>query len=107
MTKQEKLREYLAGKGYTILKESYSLDAGKYYVCFLVVYTGKCREISELEAIVGSPESEYINREMRLCYLASKLKSTERAYEGKRQAGLATEEDYQLLCELKKYIDKV
>ena len=107
MTRQEKLREYLAAEGYTIVKESYSLDAGKYYVCLLAVYTGKCREISELEAIVGSPDSEYINREMRLCYLASKLKSVERAYEGKRQADLATDDDYHLLCELKKYINGI
>lgn len=107
MTRQEKLREYLAAEGYTIVKESYSLDAGKYYVCLLAVYTGKCREISELEAIVGSPDSEYINREMRLCYLASKLKSVERAYEGKRQADLAIEDDYHLLCELKKYINGI
>ena len=88
MTRQEKLRAYLAANGYSVLCESYSFDAGKHYVCLLATYTGKCREISELESIVGSPDSQYRGDNSRTAYLKAKLASLERAYNGKVEAGL-------------------
>ena len=107
MTRQEKLRAYLAAKGYSVLCESYSFDAGKHYVCLLATYTGKCREISDLEAIVGSPDSQYSGDCSRMAYLKSKLASLERAYSGKVEAGLPCEEDLDLLARLKSYIESI
>ena len=107
MSKQEKLRKYLASSGFSVLKESYSFDAGKYYVCLLVTYTGKCREISELESIAGSPDAEYFGDECRLKYLTKKLKSLERAYNGKTDSGNDCPEELKLVRELQDYINRI
>ena len=106
MTKQEKLRAYLASAGFEVIHESYSFDAGKYYVCLLATYTGKCREISPLEAIAGSSESTISGKEYRLKYLESKLASLIRASEGKREAGIDCAFDEELIASLKDLILK-
>ena len=107
MTRQEKLRSYLASSGFAVDCESYSFDAGKHYVCMRVRYTGECREISELESIVGSPESEYLNDESRLAYLNSKLASLERAYKGKLEAAIECEADLDTLNQVKIHIENL
>ena len=107
MSRQEKLREYLSASGFSILGERYSLDAGKYYVCMLVTYSGKPREISPLEAIVGFDGCEYFGREHRLCYLGAKLSSLERAYKGKKESGLESPEELRLISELRDYINRI
>lgn len=106
MTRQEKLRKYLASAGFEITHESYSLDAGKYYVCLLATYSGKCREISELEAVAGSPEAIISGSECRTKYLESKLSSLIRAAEGKKDAGLDCAFDEELIVSLKDLILK-
>ena len=106
MTKQEKLREYLASSGFRITCESYSLDAGKYYVCFAVIYDGKCREISPLEALAGSPDSEFSGADYRRKYLENKLASLKRATDGKRDAGIDCTDDEELIAPLKDLILK-
>jgi tRNA A22 N-methylase len=107
MSRQEKLREYLASSGFSIIGERYSLDAGKYYVCMLASYTGKCREISPLEAIVGFDGCEYFGREHRLCYLSAKLSSLERAYKGKKESGIECPEELKLIFKLRDYINRI
>ena len=107
MSKQERLRHYLTLHGFKILTESYSYDTGKYYVCLLVTYTGECREISEFEAIVGCAESTYINRECRLAYLNGKLRSIERARQGKLDAGINCDDDTHIINQLKNLIESL
>ncbi len=107
MTKQEKLREYLACSGFEIKAESYSFDAEKYYVCILASYSGKSRKISPLEAVVGSPMSKYYGGEYRKKYLENKLKAYENAYSGKISAGIACGDDLELIKELEKYINSL
>ena len=107
MSRQEKLREYLASSGFSIIGERYSLDAGKYYVCMLARYTGKCREISPLEAIAGFDGCEYFGREHRLCYLSAKLSSLERAYKGKKESGIECPEELKLISQLRDYINRI
>ena len=99
MSKQERLREYLAEEGFAILKESYSFDAGKYYVCMLVSYDGVRRELSPLETQAGSPESTYVNQAARRAYLEAKLRSLKRAAIGKKNAGIYCAEDEKLIAE--------
>ena len=106
MTKQEKLRAYLASAGFSILHESYSLDAGKYYLCLLARYDGKSREISNLEAIAGSPDSTYSGEEFRRKYLEIKLASLVRAADGKKDAGIDCAHDEELIASLKELILK-
>ena len=98
MTKQEKLRAYLASSGFRILKESYSLDAGKYYVCLSAV--------SALEALVGMSDSEFLGAECRRKYLENKLASLIRAADGKKDAGIDCTEDEKLIASLKDLILK-
>ena len=107
MSRQEKLREYLSASGFSILGESYSLDAGKYYVCMLVSYNGVPREISPLEAIAGFADSKYFGREHRLMYLGAKLSSLERAYKGRAESGVQCPEELGLIEELRAYINRI
>ena len=104
MTRQEKLRTYLASHGFSIKTESYCYDAGKHYVCMLVSFDGNCRELSELEAVVGSPKSVFLGTEHRLKYLKSKLSSLERASAGKSEAGMDCKNDNRLIAELTSFI---
>lgn len=107
MSRQEKLREYLAEAGFSVSCESYSYDAGKYYVCLLATYNGHRRSLSPLEAIVGSAESRFLGGEQRKKYLESKLHSIERAYAGKCEAGGASTEERELIDGLVSYINKL
>ena len=107
MTRQEKLRIYLASHGFRILTESYSFDAGKYYVGMLVTYNGECREISELDSITGLPETTFVGIENRIAYLQGKLHSLTRANEGKIAAGMDCLCDTLLIDQLSDYINKL
>ena len=106
MTKQERLREYLASAGFNISQESYSFDAGKYYVCLCAQYKGEGRKISDLEAIAGSPDTTYLGEECRQKYLENKLNSLIRAKNGKVDAGIDCTQDERLIESLKELILK-
>lgn len=101
MSRQEKLRRYLYSAGFRIISESYSVDAGKRYVCMLATFDGKSREISDLEATAGAKDVEFIGGDHRIAYLEAKLNSLERAYAGRSESGLASDEDGRLVTELK------
>ena len=101
MSRQEKLRRYLYSAGFRIISESYSVDAGKRYVCMLATFDGKSREISDLEAIAGAKDVEFVGKDHRIAYLEAKLNSLERAYAGRSESGLASDEDGRLVTELK------
>lgn len=105
MSRQEKLRIYLASAGFSITRESYSYDAGKYYVCILATYNGISRQISSLEAIAGSSDSLFSGKENRLMYLESKLSSLKRAADGKRDAGIDCADDEELISALSELIN--
>ena len=107
MTKQEKLRAYLASSGFKITHESYSFDAGKYYVCLGATYCGECREITPLEAIAGAKDAIYSNPQCRVKYLEARLRSLERAYNGKSESGNQTLADKELIDELTDYIKNI
>ena len=87
MTRQGHLRRYLYSAGFEITTESYSFDAGKYYVCFAAKYTGIAREITSLEAEIGLSSSEYVNKDAQIGYLKAKLAAFERALNGKKIGG--------------------
>lgn len=107
MSKQERLREYLARNGFDILSESYSYDAGKYYVALQVRYFGKAREISKIEEICGFSDTVYINDKCRLEYLKRKLRSVERVAKGKGEAGLDFCEEETVAASLEKIIANI
>ena len=107
MTKQEKLREYLAVNGFEIKSESYSFDAGKYYVCLLATYTGKSREISDFEAVCGFADSKIIGADHRIFYLKSKLNSYERALRGRTDGGIDCNRENELVISLRNLINSL
>lgn len=107
MSRQEKLRSYLASSGFAINCESYSLDAGKYYVCMRASYVGAAQQLSELETITGPHTAEFRGREYRLSYLNAKLNSLERAYAGRRAAGEECCGEAELIAKLREYINKI
>ena len=100
MSRQEKLRIYLAKKGFEVKCESYSRDAGKYYVCLLATYTGKCRKISELESHTGTKDAKIINKDCQRGYLEAKIASMTRALSGKESTGRIDENERALLQEI-------
>jgi tRNA (adenine22-N1)-methyltransferase len=87
MSKQKTLRSYLLSHGFEIKAESYSYDAGKYYVCLLATYSGKVRQMSEIEAELGAEGAEYFGDGERVGYLKAILAARLRAYNGKIKAG--------------------
>ncbi len=107
MSRQEKLRRYLAASGFKTTHESYTLDAGKYYVCLLVTYDGVERKISDLEAITGPADAEIRGAEYRKKYLEAKLASLIRAHAGKCEAGTASDEDAALITALREHINLI
>lgn len=105
MSRQAILRKYLASHGFEIKCESYSFDAGKYYVCMLASYTGATREIDEIEAEIGNPTLGYKNSKARLGYLNTLLAARSRALEGKRLGGVTDSADEQLIFALQNAIN--
>ena len=74
MTKAPFLRRYLAENGFELLGETAVEESGRLYTVMNAVSTGKKREISELETLVGrlSPSEETAKR--MLLGIAEKLK---------------------------------
>ena len=107
MSRQEKLREYLAREGFRIVKESYSYDAGKYYVCMLATFDGTPREISSLESQIGAKDAEIVNKTCQKGYIEAKIASLTRAVEGKKCAGKSDDEDARLLLEMKEALKNI
>lgn len=100
MSRQAHLRSFLAKSGFEVKCESYSFDAGKYYVCLLATYTGVSRDIDGIEAELGSPAAAYLGNEQRIGYLQAILKARKRACEGKRLGGVASPDEEKLIYAL-------
>jgi tRNA (adenine22-N1)-methyltransferase len=97
MSRQATLRKFLAKEGFSVKCESYSYDAGKYYVCLLATYTGDVREIGEIEAELGFSDAEYRDTEARLGYLDTLYNARLRAMEGKIRGGMENPPERALL----------
>ena len=86
MTRRGALAHFLYENGFEIIREEYSRDAGKYYVTLLVAYTGKLREIDELEAEFGRSGTPCKNLTAKIGYLKTKLASFEKRLAGVSRA---------------------
>ena len=105
MTRQAYLRRYLAENGFYTVAESYSYDAGKYYLSLAAEYVGERRSISDIEAELGS----LANTRVKLSreeegYLNIKLSALKKAADGKAQAG--EENSYEARI-LKEYQERI
>ena len=107
MTKQEHLRRYLALAGFTIIKERFSHDSGKYYVTMVAEYCGESRELSFEEAELGLEASHVEDRIEYLGFLEGKRKAARTALMGKVAGGYDTDEDKERLSIIEKRIAKL
>ena len=87
MSKQSHLRRYLARRGFSTVGESYSYDAGKYYLCLAAEYTGECREIGDFEAEFGNNLTRASFSPEKQGYFDEKIKSLEKTAKGKIKGG--------------------
>ena len=86
-SRQSVLRKFIASHGFEIKCESYSFDAGKYYVTFLVSYTGTVSEFCDEEAELGAKNAEYVNKGAQIGYLKAKMQAYIKQRDGKIQGG--------------------
>ncbi len=87
MTKQETLRERLYLMGYEITAESYSIDAGKHYVCMQAKYTGNKRELSDIEKEICPENTIIVNKDLQIAYLEKKKSTYRKIVNGKASGG--------------------
>lgn len=84
MTKAAVMRKRLYGAGFELLEEKTACDGGKIYSVMLWSYTGKAREIGEIEALCGKNRDK-----VYLEAVAEKLRKNARGME--KSGGLAEE----------------
>ena len=87
MTKQEALREKLYLMGYEIMAESYSIDAGKHYVCMQVKYTDNKRELTDVEKEICPINTKIVNKDLQIAYLEKKKSTYAKIVNGKASGG--------------------
>ena len=96
MTRQAHLRSFLLGEGFRIVREGYSREGGRFYLCIVAEYVGECREISEIVAEVGEC-TEIVNKSAHTGYLKAKKSALEKAIRGRGIGGTVTEFDREIL----------
>lgn len=84
MTKAAVMRKRLYGAGFELLEEKTACEGGKIYSVMLWRYTGKAREIGEIEALCGKNRDK-----VYLEFIAEKLRKNARGME--KSGGLAEE----------------
>ena len=105
MTKEGHLRRFLAKEGFSIIAEAYSSDAGKFYVCFAVEYTGEIRELDDFDAEFGDVRTRAEFSEAQVGYLNTKKRALERAVVGKERGGQNIDADKKMLEELMRVLN--
>ena len=100
MSRQAYLRRYLSESGFAFVSESYSEDAGKYYLCLVAEYDGNPRNITDLEAELGTlvPPRDNLS-EAEAGYLNMKLNAFKKAATGKAVSGEPDSYESRLLLE--------
>ena len=104
MTRQAYLRRFLATRGFAIRQESYSYDAGKYYVCMQAEYVGESYEPTEIECEIGMQSCRFIGDEARLGYLNGILSARKKALQGKKIGGVNTAQDEKVIESLESLV---
>lgn len=107
MSRPEYLRRHLWREGYSILREVYSEEAGKYYVAMLAEFCGEREEFSDFDAYFGKNlgESKTWQNEKKK-YIKMRFAALKKAVEGRREGGISTEaEDFILFEFSRRYPD--
>ena len=107
MTRQAHLRRYLAERGFEILKESYSFDSGKYYVCILATFRGESRQLTDVEAELGMEIKDNANNSAQIGYINTKIAALTRAAEGKRLGGESNITEEKIIIAFKERLNAI
>ena len=102
MTKPAVLRRYLAENGFKTLAESYSSDAGKYYLCISAEYSGECSSLSDIEAELGELGKRRAETEAERGYIETRVRSLTRAASGKARGNDNSSSEAIMLSELER-----
>ncbi len=105
MTRQAHLRRFLAEHGFSVLKEVYSTDSGRYYLTLLANYTGAARAIGDLEAEFGIDLTRVNFSPAKLGYFKTKIRTLMRAARGKNLSSDADSYEARVLRELSEMLD--
>jgi tRNA (adenine22-N1)-methyltransferase len=106
MTRHCELRRYLAENGFSVLAESHSYEAGKYYVCINARYSGKRCEITDLEAELGVLDNRAEFSPETKGYVETRLRAIKRARDGKIKGGGSASYESALLDEYQRLFTK-
>ena len=107
MTKQAHLRRYLYKNGFEIECESYSTEGDRHYVAMLVKYTGHSREITQVEAEIGTDCMNYVNKSSQISYLKGKSKAYSKAIDGKKMGGGSFDDEAAVLSGITSAISRL
>ena len=106
MSRQAHLRREVSSLGFTIRAERYTFAQGKPYVCMMVEYTGEVIKLGEAEAEVGMMPIDGASREY-VTYLESKLRAFRKIAEGKRQGGLDSSSEEEIVLAIEKRLSEI
>lgn len=104
MSRQATLRRYLYKNGFSVEREIYSHDAGKYYVTLAVKYTGEKRDISLSEAELGLETPDFANISCQIDYFKVKIKSLKKKINGKICGELDAKDEEKLLADMLAFV---
>lgn len=106
MTRHGELRRYLAENGFSILAESHSYEAGKFYVCINARYSGERRDITDLEAELGALDTRVDFSPEAKGYVETRLRAIKKARDGKIMGGGSASYENALLDEYQRLFTK-
>ena len=105
MTKADVLRTWLAGAGFSIPEETVAEAGGKLYCCLCATYTGIRTSLPPLEALLGPANLEKQEKSPAFLRMVQHLcRITARQIDGMRQGGQNTEQQQELLRQLKEVL---
>ncbi len=106
MSKQAHLRSSLLALGFSVIKERYCYEEGKYYLVLVVEYNGTPCQISAKMAELGLVDIIPEDREYYVGYLRGKERSYDKSVKGKRLGGMDFSEDALVLDAIRTRINE-
>ncbi len=107
MSKAEELCDYLIKNGFSIIGESYTAEAGKFYRTICAKHASCGRKIEKTFSKIGFTDTPCEEIEAKAAYLALHVLSLERAVLGKKKALLDTSKDEQSIQIIKKELKRL
>ena len=107
MSRQEHLRAYLLGAGFTVIGEAYSSDGGKDYVCFAAEFSGKTHEISPSDAYLPIKGASLYGKKSMLRYYKNKHSSLTKAVRGRALGGCVSTAEEKTAERIESFINEI